>query len=188
MPTLAIVPAAGRSARFGSPKLLAPIRTEPLLNWTLRSLLDAGIRRVFVVTAVDADFRSVKQLQDPRVSIVTNPDPDRGMLSSIQTGLESATGDPILVLPADMPFVSTTTVAAIAQCCLERQRVVVPVHAGRRGHPIAMPGTLRRAILDADPTATLKDALGSSLASATELPVEDRGVLRDVDVRADLDW
>ena len=103
MPTLAVVPAAGRSSRFGSQKLLAPIdpiSDEPLLNWTLRSLLDAGIRRVVVITAPNVDFTSVKLIHDPRVTIVTNPDPDRGMLSSIRAGLESTTGDPIIVLPA----------------------------------------------------------------------------------------
>ncbi|MFW9792627.1 NTP transferase domain-containing protein, partial [Brucella melitensis] len=76
-----------------------------LLQWTLRSLLDGGIRRVTVVVAPNAVFAPVTLLHDARVTLVTNPDPDRGMLSSIQGGLESAAGDPILVLPADMPFV-----------------------------------------------------------------------------------
>ena len=187
MPTLAIVPAAGRSSRFGSQKLLAPIRNEPLLNWTLWSLLEANVRRIFVVTAANADFSSVKLLHDPRVSVIINPDPSRGMLSSIQTGLDSTSGDPILVLPADMPFVRSSTVSEIARTCLERQSVVVPVHDGRRGHPVAMPGTLRRAILEAAPTSTLKDALGSALVDAEELTVDDDGVLRDVDLKADLD-
>jgi molybdenum cofactor cytidylyltransferase len=181
MPTLAIVPAAGRSSRFGSQKLLAPIRNEPLLNWTLASLLDADVRRIFVVSTASADFASVKLIHDPRVSIVTNADPDRGMLSSIQAGLHEASGDPILVLPADMPYVRSSTVSEIARICLERQCVVVPIHDGRRGHPVAMPGTLRRAILEADPSSTLKIALGSSLESAAELQVDDEGILRDVD-------
>jgi molybdenum cofactor cytidylyltransferase len=181
MPSLAIVPAAGRSARFGSPKLLADINGEPLLNWTLWSLLDAGIRRVTVVTSPDADFARVKLIHDPRVTITFNPDPDRGMLSSIQEGLAATTGDPIVVLPADMPFVRSGTVADIVQTCLQRQRVVVPVHGGRRGHPVAMPGTLRRAILEADPVLSLKDALGAALEAADEFPVEDDGILRDVD-------
>jgi molybdenum cofactor cytidylyltransferase len=186
MPTLAIVPAAGRSSRFGSQKLLAPIRNEPLLNWTLWSLLDAGIRRVFVVTSNSADFSRVKLIHDPRVSIHVNPDPDRGMLSSIQVGLEAATGDPILVLPADMPYVRSSTVTEVVNTCLARQCVVVPVHDGRRGHPVAMPGTLRRAILQADPASTLKIALGSALEIANELKVDDEGILRDVDRPEDL--
>lgn len=35
---VALVPAAGSSARFGAPKLLAPMRGQPVLLWTLRAL------------------------------------------------------------------------------------------------------------------------------------------------------
>jgi CTP:molybdopterin cytidylyltransferase MocA len=59
------------------------------------------------------------------------------------------------------------------------------VHSDQRGHPIAVPGHLRRQILSALPEATLKDALGD--AERIELPISDPGILRDVDRPADLD-
>jgi molybdenum cofactor cytidylyltransferase len=187
MPSLAIVPAAGRSRRFGSQKLLADVGGEPLLNRTLRAILDAGVGRAVVVTAPHADLSSVALLADSRVSLATNPDPDRGMLSSIQAGLAHASGDPILVLPADMPFVAPGTIALVRDECIRRLRAVIPVSGGLRGHPVAFPGTLRQLVLQAPAEVTLKDALGSAFADADELAVDDPGVLRDVDRREDLE-
>jgi len=185
MSVVAIVPAAGKAERFGGEKLVVDIKGEPLLNWTLWSLLDGGVGKVVVVTAPGADFSRVKLTTDPRVLLVVNADPARGMLSSVQTGLSIVSGDPLLFLPADMPFINSSTVTAIVTACIRRQRVIVPVHHERRGHPIAVPGVLRRQILSALPEATLKDALGD--AERIELPVSDPGILRDVDRPADLD-
>ena len=185
MPVVAIVPAAGKAERFGGEKLVVDIKGEPLLNWTLWSLLDGGVGKVVVVTAPGADFTKVKLTTDSRVLLVVNADPSRGMLSSIQTGLSIVSGDPLLFLPADMPFINSSTVTAVTTACIRRQRVIVPVHHERRGHPIAVPGVLRRQILSAPPDASLKDALGD--AERIELPVSDAGILRDVDRPADLD-
>ena len=51
MSAVAIVPAAGKGERFGGAKLMARFKGEPLINWTLWSLLDGGVGGVVVVTA-----------------------------------------------------------------------------------------------------------------------------------------
>src|SRR5215471_8810222 len=110
MPAVAIVPAAGKGERFGGAKLIARLGPDTLLDRTLRSLFDASIATVIVVTAPGADLGAVAALSDPRVRRIQNPDPARGMFSSIQCALESANGDPLIVLPGDMPFVRSATV------------------------------------------------------------------------------
>jgi molybdenum cofactor cytidylyltransferase len=109
------------------------------------------------------------------------------MFSSIQSGLTVAEGDPIVVLPADMPFAGGATVVEVAEAARRLDATVVPSHAGRRGHPIAIPGRMRAALLAADPASHLKAALrAASGAPPVEWPVDDPGVLRDVDVPGDL--
>ena len=187
MAAVAIVPAAGKAERFGSPKLVADLKGEPLIDWTLSSLLDGGVARIVVVTGSDSDLSKSKRLKDSRVTVVINPDPSRGMLSSIQAGLATMEdGDPILFLPADMPFVLSRTVAEIVNASMSRQRLIVPVHQDRRGHPIAMPSAMRGGVLAASPTSSLKEVLAPFRALGDELPVGDPGILRDVDVRGDL--
>lgn len=184
---VAVVPAAGQSTRFGSNKLLADVGGVPLLERTLVSLLDAGVARVIVVTQDGRRFEAVPSIGDRRVTTVVNPDPARGMFSSIQVGLAAAHADVVLVLPADMPFVAPGTVAAVVAHATATGSVIVPVHDGRNGHPLAIPAAVGERLLPLDPTTTLKDALAAVGASRKSLDVADPGVLRDVDVRADLD-
>jgi molybdenum cofactor cytidylyltransferase len=182
----AVVPAAGFSTRFGAAKLLADVGGEPLISRTLASLLDAGIARVVVVTREGSGLDGVDALSDPRVTVAVNTDPARGMFSSIQMGLAAAEGDVVLVLPADMPFVASATVAAVAARAAATSSVIVPVHRGRNGHPIGIPAAVRGRLLALDPATTLKDALAAVGASRESLDVPDPGVLRDVDVPGDL--
>jgi molybdenum cofactor cytidylyltransferase len=185
---VAVVPAAGASSRFGSMKLLADVDGHPLLEHTLQSLLDGGVGRIVLVVTSAPALGTVPLIGDARVILAVNPDPSRGMFSSIQTGLEAAgRGDPFVVLPADMPFVPPDVIAAVIAEARRTDTVVVPTHAGRRGHPVVIPGRFRRPILEAAPSSNLKDVLASICPGPVhELHVEAAGVLRDVDVPGDL--
>jgi molybdenum cofactor cytidylyltransferase len=183
---VAVVPAAGQSARFGSHKLLADVGGVPLIERTLASLLHAGVERVVLVARAGDRFDAVPSLGDARVTTIVNPDPSRGMFSSIQTGLGITDGDVVLVLPADMPFVPAATVAAVAARAAGTGAVVVPVHDGRSGHPIAIPRLLCDRLLALPPTTTLKDALAALDPPRMPLAVAEPGILHDVDVPADL--
>ena len=185
---IAIVPAAGRGERFGGAKLLADVGGRPMLDRTIASLLDAGVDRVVVVVSPSArdGFSGVASLGDPRVSIVVNPDPDRGMFSSILTGLATAEGDPILVLPGDMPFVQAKTMRLVAERCLSTGRVVTPRRGDSRGHPAALPGRLRELLLEADPNSNLSAWFAAHVQDRLLVDVDDPGVVRDVDRPGDL--
>ena len=184
--TVAIVPAAGKAERFGGGKLIANVDGEPLLNRTLRSLLDGGADIVVVVLAPGATFATVERLSDQRVRRVVNPNPDRGMFSSIQIGLAAEDGDPFLVLPGDIPFVQPATVAAVLAEARRTGAIVSPRFRDRRGHPVAFPRRLRDGILKAEPTSTLNAVLKADAGARVELDVADQGILRDVDTTRDL--
>lgn len=186
MPSIAIVPAAGRGDRFGGGKLLADVGGMPLLDRTLQCLLDAGVEPVVVVLPPAGRFDTVRHLTDPAVLVAVNPDPARGMFSSIQVGAGAGEGDPILILPGDMPFVSSGTVVAVLAAYARTHRLVIPRHGGHRGHPIALPGRLREAILAAEATDNLSRLLKAVAGDRLELDVDDAGVVRDVDVVGDL--
>jgi molybdenum cofactor cytidylyltransferase len=186
MGSTAIVPAAGKGERFGGGKLLAEVGGVPMLDRTLRSLIDGGVDEIVVVLPPSGRFDTVRLLSEPRVLMVVNPDPSRGMFSSIQVGVEVAQGDPLIVLPGDMPFVSSRTVAAILAAQAQTGDVVVPRYDGRRGHPIAVPARLRPFVLRAVATGNLSEVLKASGVGRVEIDVDDHGILRDVDVQGDL--
>lgn len=183
----AVVPAAGSASRFGGGKLIALVDGVPLLDRTLSALLEAGIDRVIVVTPLDANWgAAVRGLSDPRVRRVVNPDPSRGMFSSIQIGIREADSGPIAILPGDMPFVRAETVARVLHAAVDTGAMVSPRFEGRRGHPIMLPFDLREAVVNAPATAMLNEVLRPYRDRIANLDVEDRGVVRDVDVVEDL--
>src|SRR5213593_3847785 len=160
MRAVAVVTAAGSAERFGGKKLLTPINGEPLLDHTIDALLEGGVAEVIVVVGRDARAeleRDVNAMLDPRVRAVENPDPSRGMFSSIQEGVAQAQGDAILVLPGDMPFVSADTVRAVLDAYEQKPAIVSPRYRGKRGHPVALPVSLREEIRGADPRSNLHE-------------------------------
>jgi molybdenum cofactor cytidylyltransferase len=186
---VAIVTAAGSAERFGGKKLLTLIDGEPLLDHTIDALLEGGVAEVIVVVGKDARAeleRDVNAMLDPRVRAVENPDPSRGMFSSIQAGVAQAQGDAILVMPGDMPFVSPETVRAVIAAYERKPAIVSPRYRGKRGHPVALPASLRDEIREANPGATLHDVIHAHLDMRVDVDLEDRGITRDVDRKEDL--
>jgi len=187
--SVAIVTAAGSAERFGGKKLLAQIDGEPMLDRTIRSLLDGGVSEVIVVVGADARAeleRDVNALNDPRVRPVENPDPSRGMFSSIQEGARTAQGDVLLVMPGDMPFVQPATVRQVLDVWALKHGIVSPRYNGKRGHPVAMPLALRDEIAATDPTSNLHEVIKKHLDQRTDVDIDDAGIVRDVDRPEDL--
>jgi molybdenum cofactor cytidylyltransferase len=186
---IAVVTAAGSAERFGGRKLLALVDGEPLLDRTIRSLLDGGVSEVIVVVGTDGRAeleRDVNAMNDARVRPVENPDPSRGMFSSIQIGVATASGDALLVLPGDMPFVRAETVRAVIEKYREKPAIVSPRYRGKRGHPVALPLSLRDEIRDTPATANLHEVIKKHADQRVDLEVDDPGINRDVDTPADL--
>lgn len=187
----AIVLAAGQGRRFAAaapqagPKLLAGVQGVPMLQATVHALRTAGATDVVIVVAHDASalLRDLADRQADRVAV--NENPDRGMLSSIQAGLRGLSVTPAvcLVMPADMPFVRPASVAQVIDAAATG-RTVSPRYRGRGGHPVALSPALRARVGVADAAGSLKPLLYAD--DPWLLEVDDPGILRDVDVPADL--
>lgn len=183
----AVVPAAGAARRFGGAKLLAHINSEPLLQHTLRALLDGGVSRVVLVVAPGHGLGAVPLAHDARVCPSINPDPDRGMFSSILAGLAAVDpGQAALVLPADMPFVRAETVAAVIAAYASAGSALVAAYRGKRGHPLVLPPDVWAQVIAQPVDMNLKAALAQRGVALSEVAVDDPGVVRDVDERRDL--
>lgn len=164
---VAVIPAAGRSSRFGSDKRRALVNGVPMLDCVVNLMKAAGVTDVLVV-----EF---------------NPDVDRGMFSTIQIGLAGADATHmVLVHPADMPFTSPDTVKIVMAECYRTRRAVCPRVGDKRGHPLALPVAIVEKLLAVDPTTPLNRALEAVGAVRIEVGVRDPGAIRDVDVPADL--
>ncbi len=61
----------------------------------------------------------------------------------------------------------------------------VPLYRGRRGHPLLIHPPLIREIARLDPARGLRQLLENHPTEVEEVPVEDPGVLADLDTPAD---
>ena len=180
---MAVVPAAGASRRMGRPKLTLPWDGGIVLDATLAALLAGGVRRAVVVTSPATALSGWRP--PPHVSVVENPSPELGMLSSVRAGLAalSAAGAPdlLLVCPGDLPALRSATVRELLAVQLRHGGIVVPVHGERRGHPLLVPQRWLAAIGELDDAVGLRQLLRLASADVLHLQVEDPGTVLDVD-------
>jgi molybdenum cofactor cytidylyltransferase len=188
---IGIVPAAGQGARFaaaspGAPhKLLTPIDGVAMVRRTVAALLEGGAERCVVVVSAEGETAIRAALAEMPVTLRVNPDPARGMFSSIQIGVaETEDADGCVLLPGDMPYVQPATIAAVVATCRCTKLPVLAGHAGRRGHPIAWSASLRARVLQAPAGTTLSEERSHEAIVLIEVP--DPGVHRDVDHPSDL--
>lgn len=184
---MAVILAAGEGRRMGGrPKALVDDGGETWLERAVRVCRDGGCADVVVVARADSpEVAAIAASMG--VALVDNPDPDRGMFSSVVLGLAAACRRApslagVVVHPVDHPGVTVETVRALCDALrvVAGASAVVPTHDGLDGHPTGVGGRLARALLTAAPTEVFRDALASSGAVVVRLPVNDPGVLDNV--------
>jgi len=191
MSIVGIVLAAGRGARFaeatpgGPPKMMAPVDGVPMIRRTVESLVAGGVDRSVVVVSREQATAIARALAGLPVTCVVNPEPERGMFSSVQCGMVAAAEAGICVLlPGDMPFVQPNTVARLLSAAAMTGRTVVPLLNGHAGHPVVCSISLRNRIVAADTDGRLDYLMREE--DVVHLDVVDAGVRRDVDRPSDL--
>lgn len=111
----AIVLAAGSSERMGRPKLLLPYRGSTVLGSTLAAVSGSSADRVVVVTGAHADAVE-EAIVEAAVTVVRNPDPRRGTMSSLLAGVGAVPDvDSFVKVPGDLPTVSGAAIDALVE-------------------------------------------------------------------------
>ena len=134
----ALVLAAGAARRFGSPKLVQPVRGEPLVRASVERVLAAGPERTIVVVGHGATAVR-RALAGLDVQIVTNPRPDDGLSSSLRAGLAAVPSNAVAVLIAlgDQPITHDEVIPAlIARFGGNDVAIVAPKYRGDQGLPV----------------------------------------------------
>lgn len=145
----AIVPAAGRSLRMGRPKLLLPWGAHTVIEAVLAAWRASRVAATIVVVHPD-DLELAALCRRAGAEVVQAPQAPPDMKASVILGLDfiertlAPRGDEAwLAAPADLPLLSAATIdRLIAEHDPARPRILVPVHGGRRGHPVLFPWAL----------------------------------------------
>lgn len=160
--------------------MLAPVDGTPMVRRSVQSLLDAGVTRCVVVVSTLTAPTISDALAGLSVSLVINPEPDRGMFSSVRCGLQAVEADAYAaVLPGDMPFVQPATIAAVIECATNRGRTTTPSLHGNPGHPVVLAPEACARIAAAPIDSRLDVELAHE--DIDRLEVDDPGIRMDFD-------
>jgi CTP:molybdopterin cytidylyltransferase MocA len=180
--------AAGNGSRMGMPKVLMDFAGEKWLTVQLRALSTVPIiDRVLIVT--DADRQAeVRELAGDaeNVSVLVNPDPSRGPLSSLQVALEHD-GGPCFVSPIDVPVAQRSVFDALLAAVQAGPHAAVPVLGERGGHPVLLDASFIGLMRRADPQRDRLDhLLHGGAAHVARVIVSDASVLQNLNTPEDL--
>ncbi len=172
---------------MGSPKALLDAGGSSFLARILLSLRAGGAGPLLVVVR-DLEGAVALEAGDQGGTLVLNPDPSPGPISSLQAGILALPPDAegVLLAPVDHPLFAPGTVAALIRAFREtRPPIVVPAFGGRRGHPVLFGRTLFPELLEEGLPEGARTVVRRYLQGRLQLPVDDPGVLGDIDTPQD---
>jgi molybdenum cofactor cytidylyltransferase len=184
-----IILSAGASRRMGTPKALLPFDGETFLDRLIRLFSEVAIRPIVVLGQQAGQIQSgIRRAAEAR--FVVNPDPERGMLSSLQCGLAAVpeVAEAVLFMPVDHPNLENSTLEKlIGHFNAGRPPVTIPTFQGKHGHPVLIARPLIGELLALPATAQASEVIHRYRGETAYIPVDDPAVTTDVDDRAAYD-
>lgn len=180
----AILLAGGESRRMGVCKQTLPLGGKPVIVHCVDVLTEAG---VVDITVVVGKYGSVirQALGNLKVDVVEHGLTGADMADSVRTGLSAMGRLPagVMICLSDHPLVTPETIGTL----LTTQRVfpgdiLIPGHRNRNGHPVIFPSELLAPIHQG---GTLRDIIQANPERIRRIPVDDSGVIMDMDTPED---
>jgi molybdenum cofactor cytidylyltransferase len=186
-----VILGAGASSRMGKPKLLLPWRGTTVIGHLLSQWRELGAAQTAVVLRPDdiALAAELDRLNYPKSDRIENPQPERGMFSSIVcaanwNGWQKEISSWAVVL-GDQPHLRTETLRQLLEFSAQNKDAVCqPVFGGRTGHPVILPLTAFVKLKNSG-AGTLKDFLNLTVLPRVQCSVADPGLALDMDTPED---
>ncbi|MGB4063094.1 MAG: nucleotidyltransferase family protein [Azonexus sp.] len=177
-----ILLAAGSSRRFGADKRLHPLPDgTPMAFASARNLAAVCARAIVVIRPDDTALAALLEAEGLE-TIVCNA-AEQGMGHSLASGV-AASKDAAgwLIALADMPYIQPASYHAVVHALQDGAGMARPVFAGKMGHPVGFAADHFAALLALTGDQGGKAILYADPASLVLCPVDDPGVLKDIDV------
>lgn len=182
-----VVLAAGAGRRLGTvPKALLRVADGRSFLEVIAACARQGGASGVVVVLGPPHAPVIERALPAGVRAVVNSRPERGMLSSVQAGIAALAPavEAVLVWPVDLPYVKPETVRGLLAGAPDK--MVLPQHAGRGGHPLRIPRSCFAELAALAPALGLRGLMAAHPDRVSRLSVDDPGVLLDIDTPDDL--
>lgn len=186
-----ILLAAGFSRRFGaSNKLLQALPDGCPIGLAAAKRLVAAIP--LSIAIVRPENRALAQLlQEAGLKVFFCGEQDTEMADSLSAAVKlsadfSESNDGFIIALADMPYIDSLTIVAIAAKLREGAAIVVPTYQGKRGHPVGFSAKFRAELENLHGDEGARSILKRYPEDIIFLACDDAGILADIDTPADL--
>jgi molybdenum cofactor cytidylyltransferase len=188
-----VILAAGKSSRMGRPKLLLPWGATTVLGQLLGEWRRLGAAQIVVVCQPDdrAMQEELDRLNFPTEGRIVNPEPARGMSSSVQCAARWEGWKAGLTFWAvalgDQPHLRPATLDRLIEFTKRHPGKICQPGRGEHGrHPVLLPEALFKELAETN-LGTLKEFLAahSSLVELAEM--DDPGLDLDMDTPEDFE-
>ena len=186
MQTGAVIIASDPASDAAHFKPLWNVGSISVAKRVIATLRQAGVEKIVMVTGYHAAALE-RHLANLGIIFLRNQDFAIGRtMDSIGIGLQYLSGkcDQIILIPADVPFFSASTVRALADSGFD---LACPVYQGRCGHPMLVRAGLIERLLAEQDASDLRSAAARMSIPIQEVPVDDPGILMDVASTEDID-
>ena len=181
-----ILLAAGASTRLGQPKQLLPYRGQTLLRRAAETGLAAGLAPLVVVIGPDPEAMR-QELSGLPVQIVENPCYLEGQSTSMRAGLAALppTTNAVVMLLVDLPAVDASVVRELVDAWgASGWPIVRPTYKGLSGNPVLFEARFFPELAATEGDEGGRAVLRAHTGDVYLLPVDNPGVLHDVDTWA----
>jgi molybdenum cofactor cytidylyltransferase len=191
--TFAIIPAAGKSARMGRPKLLLRLGQATVLEHVITALLQGGVEHILVVAGPHvAELAPLAEAAGASVLLLLEETPD--MRATVEHGLrwleehfKPSAEDSWLLVPGDHPTLEPDVVRALLEARPTSDSIRVPMAQGRRGHPTLIGWSHVRGIFALPAGQGINAYLREHQGETALVPVASEAILQDLDTPEDYD-
>jgi molybdenum cofactor cytidylyltransferase len=186
-----VILGAGASSRMGRPKLLLPWGGGAVVGHLIRQWQCLGARQVAIVCRPhDALLaKELNRLGFPARNRIVNPEPERGMFSSIICAVNWDGWLPALttwaIVLGDQPHLRLKSLRVLIAFQREHpENICQPSYCGHGRHPVLLP---RQAWIELGKTTAtdLKEFLLGANLAVLKCPIDDAGLALDLDTQAD---
>lgn len=180
--------AAGSSSRMGQSKQLLSIEGKPLLLISAEAALGAGANKIFVVLGANEEAHR-KIVHHLPLEIISNPDWEKGMGTSLRRGLTSARElvpgmESVVIVVCDQPLVTSWHLKnLIRKYRTTKKSIVASAYANTIGVPALFDQSLFQALLAVEDGQGAKKILMDHAGSVLSIDFPDGSV--DLDTPED---
>ncbi len=188
----ALIPAAGRSRRMGTSKLLLPWQGTTVIEQLIGTLTRPDITAVAIIIRPDDQTLQKTVRHTSALAVIPALEPPE-MRDSIEIGLRAirqrfapTDDDSWLLIPADHPLIEPQVLdGLLTRWSQGNCEVLLPTFGQRRGHPTLLRWSMAERIEQLPRDVGVNTLLRSSPSLVTEWPTNRESVLADLDTPED---